>query len=170
MLAFFTLSSAKRSDLAAGPTCSARTAPRYGEAPPMIWSRRTFEVHPGCTSEGSVAVRRPDLSRGHSGSRAPKPATHARLVSKVRGGRDGGSSVLVSSRSTRISGSHLTSNKKRLPTKLLTRPSAAGPHSAASSTTPRSKVPTGSKRRSSRRPALPRSTTPTASSTRSPAP
>ena len=37
-------SSAKRSDLAAGPTCSARTAPRYGEAPPMIWSRRTFEV------------------------------------------------------------------------------------------------------------------------------
>ena len=37
-------SSAKRSDLAAGPTCSARTAPRYGEAPPMIWSGRTFEV------------------------------------------------------------------------------------------------------------------------------
>ena len=60
-------SSAKRSDLAAGPTCSARTAPRYGEAPPMIWSRRTFEVGPCCTSEGSVAVRRPDLSRGHSG-------------------------------------------------------------------------------------------------------
>ena len=28
----------------ARPTCSARTAPRYGEAPPMIWSRRTFEV------------------------------------------------------------------------------------------------------------------------------
>ena len=37
-------SSAKRSDLAAGPACSARTAPRYGEAPRMILNRRTFEV------------------------------------------------------------------------------------------------------------------------------
>ena len=46
-------------------------------------------------------------------TQASKPATtHARLGSKVRGGRDGGSSVLVSSRSTRISGSHPTSNKK----------------------------------------------------------
>ena len=62
-------SSAKRSDLAAGPASLARTAPRYGEAPPMIWSRRRSKDFrgPGCTPEGSVAVRRPDLSRGHSG-------------------------------------------------------------------------------------------------------
>ena len=38
---------------------------------------------------------------------------------KVRGGRDGGSSVLVSSRSTRISGSHLTSLTKSASRQLL---------------------------------------------------
>ena len=68
-------SSAKRSDLAAGPTCSARTAPRYGEAPPMIWSRRTFEVLVAPQKDQSLCdVRRPDLSRGsgrgHSGFEA----------------------------------------------------------------------------------------------------
>ena len=60
----------------------------------------------------------PWLEQRPLGTRASKPATHARVVSKGRGGRDVGSSVLVSSRSTRISGSHLTSNKKRFPATL----------------------------------------------------
>ena len=71
-------SSAKRRDLAAGPTCSARTAPRYGEAPPMIWSRRTFEVQVAPQKDQSLCdaliepIRRKIRVRGSTPENAPR--------------------------------------------------------------------------------------------------
>ena len=61
-------SSTKRSDLAAGPTFSARTAPRYREAFVTMPSRRRIcELLVAPQTEGPVAVRRPDLSDLSSG-------------------------------------------------------------------------------------------------------
>ena len=77
--------------------------------------------------------------------------THARVVSKFRGGRDGASSGLVSSHSTQISGFHLTSNKKRFPPATFIRnPQEARSTRASASATSRLRETRSKKRTTSK--------------------